>query len=99
MKSVIELHEAYNELIVNKFAIFCAANSQMPFSYKKKVFDAAVISSFLYGSESWLTNNIKGIERQYNKLVKCLLSVRNNTSINLCVVESGITPIKDIIIR
>lgn len=97
MDSVISLHESYSETIVNKFSIFCAANSQMPYSVKKKVFDAAVTSALLYSCESWIANNIKGIERQYNKLIKCLLGVRKNTSINLCMVEVGIPPVKDII--
>ena len=60
---------------------------------KKKVFDAAVMSSLLYGSESWLTNSIKGIEKQYSKLMKCLLGVRKNTSVNLCMLEAGIPPL------
>ena len=30
---------------------------------------------------------------QYNRLVKCLLGVRKNTSIDLCLIESGIEPI------
>ena len=69
----------------------------MPFVYKKKVFDAAVTSTLLYSSESWLTNRIKSLERQYNMMVKCLLGVRKNTSINLCMVESGIPPVINIV--
>ena len=65
----------------------------MPFVYKKKVFDAAVTSALMYSCESWLTDHVKGLERQYNTLVKCLLSVRKNTSINLCLLECGISPV------
>ena len=36
---------------------------------------------------------------QYNKLIKCLLGVRKNTSINLCMIESGIPPIQSIIAK
>ena len=85
LDDVINLHEAANEAVVNKFSIFCAANTQMPFMYKKKVFDAAVTSVLLYSCESWLNNKIKSLERQYNTLVKCLMAVRKNTSINLKV--------------
>ena len=99
MDKIVALHETHSETIVNKFAIFCAANSQMPYIYKKKVFDAAVTSSLLYSSESWLTNNIRGMEKQYNKLLKCLLGVRKNTSSNLCMLETGILPVKDLIER
>ena len=94
---VLALHEISNQATVNKFSIFCAANTLMPFVYKKIVFDAAVTSTLLYSSESWLTNNYKRIEKQYNQLVKCLLNVRKNTSINLCMVEAGIPPLKHVI--
>ena len=97
MADIISLHEKSNQAVVNKFAIFCAANTQMPFKYKKLVFDAAVMSSLLYSSESWLTSNIKPIEQQYNQLVKCLLGVRKNTSTNLCLFESGIPPLSHVI--
>ena len=69
----------------------------MPFVYKKKVFDAAVTSALLYSSESWLTNKFKSLERQYNMMIKCLLGVRKNTSINLCMIESGIPPVIDLV--
>ena len=95
----IALHEKSNQATINKFAIFCAANRTMPFSYKKLVFDAAVTSSLLYSAESWLTNNIKSIEKHYNQLVRCLLGVRKNTSIELCLVESGIPPIQYVLAK
>ena len=48
----LELHEAAGEAVVNEFSIFCASNTRMPFVYKRKVLDAAVMSSLLYSSES-----------------------------------------------
>lgn len=96
---IISMHEGRSEQVVNKFAIFCAANSQMPYIYKKRVFDAAVMSSLLYSCESWITKNFKGMQRQYDKLVRCLLGVRKNTSISLCMLEAGITPLKNIILN
>ena len=99
MNDVITLLQEQSEAIVNKFAIFCASNSQMPYICKRKVFDAAVIASLSYSSESWLTNNIKTIEKQYNKLIKCLLGVRKNTSINLCMLEKGITPLNEVLCK
>ena len=97
ISDVLALTVKSNQATVNKFAIFCVANSQMPFVYKKLVFDAAVTASLLYSSESWLTNNIKAIESQYNQLVRCLLGVRKNTSMNLCLLESGIPPIQHVL--
>ena len=69
----------------------------MPFKYKKLVFEAAVTASLLYSAESWFTDSIKPIEQQYNQLVRCLLGVRRNTSIDLCLIESGITPIRHVL--
>ena len=64
MADIIALHEKSNQAVVNKFSIFCAANSQMPYRYKKLVLDVAVMSSLIYSSESWFTGNIKPIEQQ-----------------------------------
>ena len=90
MESVLALHVTSSTPSVNKFAVFCAANTSMPFQYKLKVFNAALTASLLYSSESWLTLNMKCIEQLYIKLVKCLLGVRNTTPSLLCLVELGI---------
>ena len=92
--SAISLHVAAMSALVNKFAIFCNANRDMPYLYKLRVFNAAVLSSLLYSSETWLTSNVKQVMSHYNQLVKCLLGVRKNTAINLCIVESGIPPME-----
>lgn len=97
MRQVMQLHEAAGESVVNKFAVFCASNTDMPFYFKRKVFNAAVTSALLYSTETWLTNNFKYLTSQYNKLVKCLLAVRSNTAINLCLIESGIYPVHHVI--
>ena len=97
VEDVLKLHEANNEAIVNKFSIFCVANSKMPFVYRKKVFDAAVTAAMLYSCESWLAKNLKRLERQYNTMIKCLLGVRKNTSTNLCMIEVRILPFNEIV--
>ena len=60
-------HKTTSEAVVNKFSIFSASNIQMPFIYKKKVFNAGAMSSLLHCVESWLRNKTKSIKRQYNK--------------------------------
>ena len=99
IESVLRLHEASGDATVNKFALFCAANTDMPFVYKRKVFEAAVMSSLLYSCETWFSKYPKIAVKQYNKAVRCLLGVRHNTSIELCLVESGIHPLKFIILK
>ena len=93
MKSVLKLHETGASPSVHKFSMFCYVNSRMPFSYKLKVFKAALTSSLLYGSESWLTLNVKHIEALYNRMVRILLGVRCNTPIQLCLVEIGLNTV------
>ena len=93
MKSVLKLHESGAAPSVHKFSMFCYVNSGMPFSYKLKVFRAALTSSLLYSSESWLTSNVKCIETLYNRMVRILLGVRSNTPIQLCLVEIGLNTI------
>lgn len=99
MNTVMALHEPMNETQLNKFAIFCAANTNMPYIYKRKVFDAAVTSGLLYSVETWLVNHPKKLVAQYNRAVKCLLGVRKYTSPDLCFIESGIHPVLDVIAR
>lgn len=99
MSDVITLHVKANQATINKFSIFCAANTQMPFKYKRLVFDAAVTSSLLYGCESWLTESVRSISTQYNQLVRCLLGVRKNTCIDLCLIEAGIPPLQHVILK
>ena len=61
------------------------------------VMEAAASASLFYGSESWLIENPHSVIRAYNQLVKCLLGVRVNTAINLCLIESGIPTAKHVI--
>ena len=90
MADIIALHDQHCSNIVNKFSIFCQANTLMPFTMKRAVFEAAVVSSITYSSETWMTNNIRVIESKYNMMVRMLLGVR-------CLVEAGCEPLSHII--
>ena len=65
--------------------------------YKKKVFDECIISSLLYGCESWLTNKKKEIERLYHSAIKSLLGVRDTTRNDIILIECGMTKIDEFI--
>ena len=80
-----------------KFVSFCQKNNDVPFYVKKKVFHAAVMSSILYGCESWLNGNIKPMEKLYTMCIKHLLGVRKNTTNTLCLVELGCPPLKALV--
>ena len=61
-----------------KFISFINRNNDVPFIIKRKIFDAAIMSTMLYACESWLNGNIKSIEKQYKWCIKQLLGVRKN---------------------
>ena len=60
---------------MNKFLIFCASNTEMPFTYKRQVFDAAMNGALLYSAETWFTNNPKktqgSIQEVSPELIRC----------------------------
>ena len=97
IESALKLHEPAHQDTLNKFSIFCHVNTEMPFYCKSLVMDAAVTSSILYGCETWLNNNPRRVIATYNRLIKYLLSVRKNTSIDMCLIESGKQPAKYVI--
>ena len=66
----------------------------MPFSVKKKVFEAALLSAILYGCESWLSHGAVGIAApMYMACIKQLLGVRKTTASDLCLIEAGLPTI------
>ena len=77
-----------------KLVLFYYKNTDMPFIVKKKVLDVAFTESILYGCESWLNVNLKGIEKMYIKAVKSLLGVRASTANNLCLIELDYAPLQ-----
>ena len=96
-ESALKLHEPDQLSSVNKFAIFCHTNTSMPYHYKSLVMEAAVVSSVFYGCETWLMNNTKQATSMYNNMIRCLLGVRVNTSMKMCLIESGKQPAKHVI--
>ena len=64
----------------------------MPYYYKSLVMDAAAVSSIFYGCETFFSSNPKQMINAYNQLVRGLLGVRSNTSMHICLIESGKDP-------
>ena len=93
-KSILKLHEPAQLASLNKFSIFCQVNSEMPYYYKSLVLDAAVTSSIFYSCETWLCRSPDFAINTYNKMIRILLGVRDNTSLNLSLIESGKHPAK-----
>ena len=97
VSSALKNHVKSKIADINKFTIFCAVNTTIPFYIKKQIFDSCIISSLLYGCETWLTNNLKEIDQIYIRMVKVLLGVRESTPTANCLIELGQKNLKTIV--
>ena len=72
-----------------KFSSFLNKNTDAPFTVKENVWNSAVLSTFLYSSETWLTMDLKLAEVPYMKTLKELLGVRQSTCNSIVLIETG----------
>ena len=63
MREVIKLPVKSRAKDLNKFRIFCKKNDRMSYLFKKKVMEAVIFSSLLYGSETWLGVKFREVEK------------------------------------
>ena len=97
VRSILENHTKMKMSDLNKFKIFCKKNETMPYIYKKKVLDAVIISSLLYGCESWLTEDLKEVNELYISAIKSALGVRDTTRNDTVLIESGMPTMNDLV--
>ena len=76
---------------------FISKNYDAPFSVKKLVWRSALLSSIMFSCETWLTNNLKPIEKIYNETLKNLLGVRRSTCNDIVYIETGLPDAKNFI--
>ena len=95
--SAIKEHAKAKLCHVLKFVSFIKKNNDIPFIVKRRVFDAALMSSLLYGCESWIGGDIKPIIKLYNWAMKELLSVRKTTPNIICYAELGYPSLPDFV--
>ena len=93
INSVIRRHVKSRSADLNKYKIFCRKNETMPFIFKKQVLEAMIISSLLYGCESWLTDKVKDVEKIYLSAIQALLGVRETTRSDTILMESGLSTV------
>ena len=96
--TAIKIHANNKMCHVLKFIYFVNRNNDVPFMIKNKIFDAALMSTILYGCESWLNGDLLPIEKQYKWCIKQLLGVRKTTTNDICMVELGLPPLKALVI-
>ena len=80
-----------------KFVSFINKNNNVPFVVKKRVFDAALMSTLLYECVSWVGADVKPMIKLYNWCLKRLLGVRKSTCNDVIYIESGYPPLQDFI--
>ena len=97
LSTLIKTHVQEKMPHFNKFIAFINKNNNLPFAIKKRVFDACLVSAFLYGCESWLNANLMPLSKLYNWALKQLLGVRLTTCNDVCYIESGYNSLKTIV--
>ena len=95
--STLRMHLENKNKELNKLFIFLASNYDAPFTVKKRVVEAAFMSSILYGCESWLNISLKPVETIYNQTIKALLGVRPSATNSLCIIEGGFKPLAGLV--
>ena len=87
--SSVKQHILSKQKHVAKFAAFVAKNIDFPFWIKRRVMDAALMTSVLYGCESWIGRGINAAQSAYMTILKTMLGVRQSTPNDLILLELG----------
>ena len=87
--SFIEHHRAEKNKNTLKLCSFLNKNPDLPFVIKKKVMEACIFSSLLYGSESWFNDKVGKLNSSYLAAVKMVLGVKSSCSNEMVLLESG----------
>lgn len=98
LKSAIAAHAQVKMCHILKFVSFLEKNRDIPFYVKKRMFDAALVSTILYGCESWFHGDLRPVEKLYNWGIKQLLGVRMTTCTDICYVELGYPTLKSLVL-
>ena len=97
VSTAIKIHAENKLCHVLKFVAFVHKNNDAPFNVKLKVFHAALMSTLLYGCESWLGGDLRPVNKLYMWCVKQLLEVRKTTCNDLCLLELGLPPLRALV--
>lgn len=97
VSSAVQMHSKNKLCHVLKYVSFVNKNRDIPFIVKRRVFDAALTSSLMYGCESWVGADVKPVIKLYNWALKQMLGVRRSTSNLVCYAEVGYPTPQDFI--
>ena len=97
VSSSIKVHAKNKMCHVLKYVSFLRKNNDVPYIVKKRVFDAALMTSVLYGCESWVGGDVRPVVKLYNWGLKQMLGVRRSTPNQVCYAEAGYPTLPDLI--
>ena len=80
---------------IDKFNVFLSENIEMPLNLKQRILFTCVLPAVLYASESWLTDNLKYVEKLYKQLVVRLLGINMSIPFDIVLSECGFPVISD----
>ena len=69
-------------------------NKDAQFHANKTVWNSEINSTILHGCQTWLGASMLSVKRLYMSSLKQLLGVRNTTSNELALAESGLSDLK-----
>ena len=93
----IDEHVSAKSKNVLKFHSFLSKNKDLPYTIKYRVFEACLLSSILYSSETWLHDRYGKLNTLYMGLVKALLGVKESCPNNIALLEGGFCGLQGII--
>ena len=99
LKQDLKLHLEKRFKNCIKYFNFVRSNKVAPISVKLKVLTACVTSTLLYNCETFGNDLPKGLESLYFKLIKCALNVRPNIPNEIVLVESGLLPLRALVLK
>ena len=97
MSSAVKVHVNNKLCHVLKYVSFLKKNNDVPFIVKRRLLDAALMSSLLYVCESWVGADVTCVSKLYIWAIKQLLGVRRSTSNLVCYAEAGYPSLPDMI--
>ena len=93
-----QLHMEKRHKSVIKYYNFLRSNKSAPAKVKIKVLKSCVMSGLLHNCEAFGNAIPKDLEHTYVKLLKSCFDVRSNVPNDILLIESGLAPIKALIL-
>ena len=99
LRKDLELHYQMRFKNCIKFFNFIRTNRIAPIAVKLKTLSSCVMSTLLYNCETFGPELPKDLEKLYHKLIKSAMNVRPNTPDKIVLIESGLLPLRALVLK